>query len=71
MIENSLIIISLKNWKEQNKHLQSLIDNLSEFQLEKEIASGKNTGKYLLGHLTAINYNLLVIFGLGEIPNPN
>ena len=48
MLENSLINTSLRNWNEQNKRLQSIIDNLSVAQLEREIASGKNTGKYLI-----------------------
>lgn len=70
MLENSLINTSLRNWNEQNKRLQSIIDNLSVAQLEREIASGKNTGKYLLGHLAAINHNMLVLFGLGVNPLP-
>jgi uncharacterized damage-inducible protein DinB len=69
-MENNLIKTSMRNWTEQNKRLLSLVESLTEEQLENEIASGKNTGKYLVGHLAAINYNLLPLFGLGENPQP-
>lgn len=70
MIENNLISTSLNNWNEHNKRAQSLIEKLSDEQLEKEIAPGKNTGKYLLGHLAAINHHIIVLLGLGENPQP-
>lgn len=66
MYENTLIKSSLRNWNEYNKRLLSLLKNLSDTELELEVASGKNTGTYLVGHLTAINFNILSLFGLGE-----
>jgi DinB superfamily len=70
MIENSLINTSIRNWNEQNKRLLSLLNTLNEDQLENQIAPGKNSGKYLLGHLAAINYNMMPLFGLGGNPLP-
>lgn len=70
MIENSLISSSIRNWNEQNIRFRSLVEKLNEEQLENEIAPGKNTGKYLLGHLAAINHNIIVLFGLGKNPQP-
>ncbi|WP_298145749.1 hypothetical protein [Flavobacterium sp.] len=68
MIQNLLITTSIRNWDEQNKRLLSLVNVLNEDQLEKHIAPGRNSGMYLLGHLTAINYNMISLFGLGENP---
>jgi len=70
MIENNLISTSLQKWNEHNKRLLSLVEKLSEEQLEEEIALGKNTGKYLLGHLAAINNHIIVLFGLAKNPQP-
>lgn len=71
MIENSLINTSLRNWKEQNKRLLTILESLTDEQFEREISFGKNTGKYLLGHLAAINHNIIVLFGLGKNPQPD
>lgn len=45
-----------------NKHLNTLPDE----HLEKEIASGKNRGSYVLGHLIAVHDNMLIILGRNE-----
>ncbi len=45
-----------------NKHLHSLTDE----QLEKEVAPGKNRGVYLLGHLIAVHDDMLILLGMGE-----
>ncbi|WP_298117527.1 DinB family protein [Flavobacterium sp.] len=70
MSQNFLITTSLRNWEEQNKRLLNLVDYLSDEQLKSEIAPTKNTGIYLLGHLAAINYGMIVLFGLAENPQP-
>jgi len=70
MSQNLLISTSIRNWDEQNKRLLSLVNALNEVQLENQIALGRNSGMYLLGHLAAINYNMIVLFGLGENPHP-
>ncbi len=45
-----------------NKHLNALTDE----QLQKEIAPGKNRGTYLLGHLIAVHDDMLKLIDLGE-----
>lgn len=45
-----------------NKHLNVLTDE----QLQKEVAPGKNSGTYLLGHLIAVHDDMLILLGLGE-----
>src|ERR1043166_10270746 len=45
-----------------NKHLDALTDP----QLEKEVAPGKNRGTYLLGHLIAVHDDMLILLNMGE-----
>ena len=45
-----------------NKHLNALTDE----QLQKEIAPGKNSGTYLLGHLIAVHDEMLILLDMGE-----
>jgi len=61
-----LVKIALSNWQAQNTRVDKLLESLSDEQLKKEIAPGKNTGIYLLGHLVATNDALLPLFGLGD-----
>ncbi|MES2332113.1 MAG: DinB family protein [Bacteroidota bacterium] len=50
---------SIKNW---DTHLNSLSDE----QLQKEIAPGKNRGIYLLGHLIAVHDDMLILLDMGD-----
>lgn len=50
---------AIKNW---DTHLNSLTDE----QLQKEIAPGKNRGIYLLGHLIAVHEDMLILLNMGE-----
>jgi len=56
----------LSAWDTQNNTLNQLLDSLTDEQLSKEIAPGRNTGVYLLGHLTAISDAMLPLLGFGE-----
>ncbi|MEP6902866.1 MAG: DinB family protein [Actinomycetota bacterium] len=53
-------------WETQNSRVDKLLEDLSDEQLQTETAPEKNTGVYLLGHLTAVNDALLPILGFGE-----
>jgi len=53
-------------WKSQNIQVNKLLESISDEQLLSETAPGRNTGVYLLGHLTAVNDNLFTILGFGE-----
>jgi len=63
---NLLVKMTLMAWDTQNKYFNTLIDSLSDEQLSKEIAPGRNTGVYLLGHLIAVSDAMLSILGLGD-----
>lgn len=65
--ETSLFIkMAVSAWKQQNERVDKLLDKLSDEQLKGDIAPGKNSGTYLLGHLVAVNDNLLPLFGFSD-----
>jgi uncharacterized damage-inducible protein DinB len=53
-------------WERQNNIFNKLLASLSDEQLAKEIAPGKNTGHYLVGHLIAVSDAMLPILGFEE-----
>ena len=63
---NLLVKMILMAWDAQNNYLNKLISSLTDEQLAKEIASGKNTGVYLLGHLIAVSDGMLPLLGFGD-----
>lgn len=63
---NLLVKMTLMAWDAQNSHLNKLINLLTDEQLAKETAPGKNTGVYLFGHLIAVSDGLLPLLGFGN-----
>lgn len=63
---NLLVKMTLTAWDAQNNYLIKLIDSLTDEQLLKEIAPGRNTGIYLLGHLIAVSDAMIPLLGFGE-----
>ncbi|QEC45750.1 DinB family protein [Pseudobacter ginsenosidimutans] len=61
-----LVITVLHNWNLQNQRLESLLEQLSDEDLARETAPGRNTGNWLLGHLTAVSDGLLPLLGLRD-----
>ena len=61
---------ALNAWQTNIDRCTKLINGLSDDQLLKEIAPGKNRGVYLVGHLAAIHDVLPEILGLGRRANP-
>ena len=53
-------------WLLQNRKISDLINRLTEEDLKKDVAPGRNSGLYLLGHLIASNDLLMPLFGFGE-----
>jgi hypothetical protein len=54
----------LDAWHSRIEAADKLFDSLSDEQLEKEIAPGRNRGIYLLGHLTAVHDKMLPLLDL-------
>lgn len=63
---NLVVKMALSAWESQNKYLTKLIESLSDDQLMKEIAPGRNTGIYLLGHLIAVSDALFPLLGFSD-----
>jgi uncharacterized damage-inducible protein DinB len=64
------ITMALNAWETSVKRTTKLFDSLTDEQLLQETAPGRNTGIYLLGHLTAVNDSMLAILGFGEKQYP-
>lgn len=62
--------ISLKmvfdRWNTSLRSCDTLLSNLTDETLQKEIAPGKNRGIYLLGHLIAVHDDMLILLDMGE-----
>ena len=61
-----LVNMTITAWNAQNASFNKLLAELTDDQLNKEIAPGKNTGTYLLGHLVAVSDGMLPLLGFGE-----
>ena len=64
--EQLFLKMALDAWKTQIDRTTKLIDSLSDEQLQREVAPGRNTGVYLLGHLTAVHDALLPLMRFRE-----
>lgn len=71
MDQQDLVIqMIIAEWQKQNARLDQLLDTLSEEQLTRPTAPGRNSGIYLLGHLTAVNDGIIPLLGFGEKLHP-
>ena len=50
--------------------MNKVLDRLSDEQLLKPTANGRNSGVYLLGHLAAVSDGLMTLLGFGEKQYP-
>ena len=55
----------LDRWNGSIKNWNSILDSLTDEQLQREIAPGKNRGIYLLGHLIAVHDDMLLLMDMG------
>jgi signal recognition particle subunit SEC65 len=63
---NTAIKVAVSNWELQNTRLSGLLDKLTDEQLSAATAPGRNSGVYLLGHLTAVSDGMFTYLELGE-----
>jgi DinB superfamily len=61
-----LVKMVLDRWIALIKNCDSVLNTVSDEQLQKEIVPGKNRGIYLLGHLVAIHDEMLSLLDIGE-----
>jgi hypothetical protein len=65
-VKEVFIKMVLSQWQTFNTRLSDLFDKLSDDDLAVEIAPGRNTGIYLLGHMAAVHDSMFPILGFGE-----
>jgi uncharacterized damage-inducible protein DinB len=62
--------VAINSWRLVLERANKTLSNLSEDQLLKEVAAGRNRLIYLWGHLTAVHDAMFPILGLGERLHP-
>jgi DinB family protein len=68
--EEQLSSAALNSWKLVVGRLDKAIAPLTDEQLQKQVAPGKNRLFYLVGHLTAVHDRLFALLGLGDRLHP-
>jgi hypothetical protein len=53
-------------WNSLIKNVDTWLNSVTDEQLQKEIAPGKNRGIYLLGHLIAVHDDMIRLLDLGD-----
>lgn len=64
--QDFIIKLALDAWNGQLNRADKFFNAHTDEQLQNEVAPGKNTGVYLLGHLTAVHDAMLPLLDLGE-----
>jgi hypothetical protein len=64
--EQTMVKMVFDSWYTLVKHIDDVIDAVSDEQLEREIAPGRNKGTYVLGHLIAVNDDMFPLLGFGD-----
>jgi len=67
---NTIIKMVFDRWYALIKNCDTILDAITDEQLQKEIAPNRNRGTYLLGHLIAVHDDMLPLLGLGERQYP-
>jgi len=62
----TMVKMTFDRWNGLVKGFDTALDSLTDEQLLKEIAPGKNRGVYLLGHLIAVHDDMLILLDLGD-----
>jgi uncharacterized damage-inducible protein DinB len=66
MTKEIFVGMALKSWNIQVTNANKFFESIDDNSLNREVAPGKNSILYLLGHLIAVNDGMISLFGLGE-----
>ena len=66
MTKEIFVQMALKSWNIQIKNATKFFDSVDDASLSREVATGKNTIGYLIGHLIAVNDGMIALFSLGN-----
>jgi hypothetical protein len=64
--EEILGVTVLNSWKLVTSRFDKILDDLSDEQLQQQVAPGKNRVLYLVGHLIATHDRMFPLLGIGE-----
>ena len=64
--QDLFIKIALDSWNIQIDRTNKLIESLTDEQLQQQVATNRNSGVYLLGHLTAVHDAMLPLLNFGD-----
>ncbi len=64
--EQIMVKMIFDRWHSLIKNFDTVLDSLTDEQLEKEISPNKNRGIYLLGHLIVVHDDMLSLLGFGD-----
>ena len=65
-VPSLFIKTTLKAWETQVNRMNDFFESVSDDDLMREVAPGRNRGVYLLGHLAAVNDGIIPLLGLGQ-----
>jgi hypothetical protein len=68
--EEMLTTAAVHSWKLVIGRFDGSVASLSEEQLQRQVAPGRNRLLYLVGHLTAVHDRMFPLLGLGERLHP-
>src|SRR5260370_10435988 len=68
--EEILGVTVLNSWKLVVNRFGKTLSELSDKQLQQQVAPGRNRVLYLLGHLAAMHYRMFPLLGLGDRLHP-
>ena len=69
--QDVMIKIALDNWNSTIANTDKLLNSLTDEQLAGDVAPGRNSGTYLLGHLTAVHDRMLPLLGFEDQAHPH
>ena len=65
-LDEIMVKMILDRWYAQIKNFDTVLNSITDEQLQKEIAPNKNRGIYLLGHLIAVHDDMLPLLNFGD-----
>jgi hypothetical protein len=68
--EEMLTAAAVNSWKLVIGRFDGAVASLSDENLQKQVAPGRNRLLYLVGHLTAVHDRMFALLGLGERLHP-
>lgn len=64
--QDIFIKMALDAWNVHLSRVNKILDSLTDEQLNGQVSPSRNSGNYLLGHLTAVHDYMLPLLGISE-----